>query len=197
MSDFEVPEAIICSPFEEPTHHWHLEEGADPEKRPGRRPAIYYYPEPLPQDAAAVTAPKGTAIELKLVSLIRSRTKEWRAAGYPGVTATTLELLNYWRREGRAFRFFFAQLEAAETTIFLNEARRDFVQGIELPRDEPSEQQKTERGYKSFRRYACKMATGSGKTTVMGMVAAWSILNKVHDRSNGRYSDVVLVVCPM
>src|SRR2546428_7783216 len=40
------------------------------------------------------------------------------------------------------------------------------------------------------------MATGSGKTTVMGMTAAWSILNKVHDRSNARYSDVVLVVCP-
>jgi type III restriction enzyme len=28
------------------------------------------------------------------------------------------------------------------------------------------------------------------------MLAAWSILNKVNDRSNGRFSDVVLVVCP-
>jgi hypothetical protein len=28
-------------------------------------------------------------------------------------------------------------------------------------------------------RYACKMATGAGKTTVMGMLTAWSILNKV------------------
>jgi len=201
MSDFEVPDAIICSPFEEAIHHWHLEEGREPEKRPGRRPAIYYYPEPRPDEAAGGTggggtAPRGTAIELKLVSLIRSRTKEWRAAGYPGATATTLELLHYWRRDGRLFRFFFAQLEAAETIIFLNEARRDFVQGIDVPSDEPSEQQQTERGYKAFRRYACKMATGSGKTTVMGMIAAWSILNKVHDRSNARYSDLVLVVCP-
>ena len=40
MSDFEVSEAIICSPFEEPTHYWRLEEGAEPEKQPGRRPAI-------------------------------------------------------------------------------------------------------------------------------------------------------------
>ena len=40
------------------------------------------------------------------------------------------------------------------------------------------------------------MATGSGKTTVMGMLAAWSILNKVTDRGDRRYSDVVLVVCP-
>ncbi len=40
------------------------------------------------------------------------------------------------------------------------------------------------------------MATGSGKTTVMGMLAAWSILNKVNDRCDARFSDVVLVVCP-
>ncbi len=40
------------------------------------------------------------------------------------------------------------------------------------------------------------MATGSGKTTVMAMLAAWSILNKVNDRGDGRFSDVVLVVCP-
>ena len=36
----------------------------------------------------------------------------------------------------------------------------------------------------------------AGKTTVMGMLAAWSILNKVNDRSDGRFSDMVLVVCP-
>ncbi|MBI3490407.1 MAG: DEAD/DEAH box helicase family protein [Acidobacteria bacterium] len=195
MTDFEVPEAIICSPFDEPSHHWHLEEGQDPHKRDGRRPAIYYYPEQTSEDAAT-NGSTGTAIELKLVNLIRSRVKQWRAARFPGVTATTLELLDYWRRDGRGFRFFFAQLEAAETIIFLNEARRDFLQGLEIPRDEPSEQQRSTLGYKAFRRYACKMATGSGKTTVMGMLAAWSILNKVNDRGNARYSDLVLVVCP-
>jgi len=40
------------------------------------------------------------------------------------------------------------------------------------------------------------MATGTGKTTVMAMLVAWSILNKVNDRSDARFSDVVLVVCP-
>lgn len=30
----------------------------------------------------------------------------------------------------------------------------------------------------------------------MGMLAAWSILNKVNSRANRRYSDTVLVVCP-
>jgi type III restriction enzyme len=61
--------------------------------------------------------------------------------------------------------------------------------------DEPGEERQAD-GYRAFRRYACKMATGAGKTTVMAMLAAWSILNKVNDRSDARFSDVVLVVCP-
>ena len=76
------------------------------------------------------------------MNLVRARVAGWRGAGYPGVTATTLELLNYWRRDGRAFRPFFAQLEAVETIIFLTEARRDYLQGLDVPRDEPSDKQK-------------------------------------------------------
>jgi type III restriction enzyme len=91
--------------------------------------------------------------------------------------------------------YSFAQLEAAETIIFLTEARLDLLQGIDVPLDEPSEERRAE-GYAAFRRCACKMATGTGKTTVMGMLAAWSILNKVNGRSDARFSDVVLVVCP-
>src|SRR5208283_1368885 len=68
-------------------------------------------------------------------------------------------------------------------------------QGISVPRNEPSEDRRAE-GYTGFQRFASKVATGGGKTSVMGMLAAWSILNKVNDRSNGRFSDVVLVVCP-
>ena len=106
------------------------------------------------------------------------------------MTRTTLELLRHWRRDGREQRLFFAQLEAAETIIFLNEARADFLQGIDVPPEGEPE------GVDAFERYACKMATGSGKTTVMGMLAAWSILNKVAARGDARFSDVVLVVCP-
>ena len=121
--------------------------------------------------------------------------KEWLQAGYPGVSRTTLELLQWWRREGRKQRLFFAQLEAADTIIFLKEARADLRQGIEIPRDEPSDDKK-EQGYSGFTRYACKMATGGGKTTVMAMLAAWSILNKLADRSDSRFSDVVFIACP-
>lgn len=191
MSEFEVPEAIICSPFAEPDRHWYLQEGTTAELRAGRRPSVYYYGGQASDDGAPVVS----AIELKLVTLIRGRLKQWRGDGYPGATRTTTELLTYWRRDGRVQRLFFAQLEAAETVIFLTQARRDYLQGIEVPLDTPTERQQAD-GARGFVRYACKMATGAGKTTVMGMLAAWSILNKVHDRSNARYSDTVLVVCP-
>ena len=49
--------------------------------------------------------------ELALVNLIRERLDAWRQ-GYAGVTCTTLELLQWWRREGRENRLFYAQMES-------------------------------------------------------------------------------------
>jgi type III restriction enzyme len=195
MPDYEVPEPILNSPYKEPAEHWNIEEGASPEKRQGRRPAGYFYRDPKAPASDSEHDARGTWEELKLVNLIRNRVKQWRSQGYPGVTRTTLDLLNYWQRDGRQHRLFFAQIEAAEVIIFLSEARADFRQGIEVQLDEPGSEAKA-RGIRAFQRYACKMATGAGKTTVMGMVGAWSILNKVNDRSDGRFSDTVLIVCP-
>lgn len=195
MSGFEVQDPILCGPFEEPTEHWLIVEGETPRRVPARRPATYFYRPPGPVNVSEAEGAKGIQIELKLVNLARRRLEEWRAAGRPGVTRTTSELLDYWSRDGRQHRLFFAQREAAETIVFLTEARADFLQGIDVPPDEPSDDRKAD-GYAAFKRLACKMATGSGKTTVMGMLAAWSILNKVASRSDARFSDVVLVVCP-
>jgi len=190
MNNFEVDTPILNGPYDEPGAHWRILEGQQAEKRAGRRAASYWYRPPGrdPQEG-------GVLIELKRVNQIRERIKAWREQGYTGVTRTTLDLLKHWSRDGRQQRLFFAQLEAAETIIFLTEARADFRQGIEVARDEPGEDAKAN-GYNGFLRYACKMATGSGKTTVMGMLSAWSILNKVNDKGDARFSDVVLVVCP-
>ena len=193
----EVPEPILNSPFEEPGEHWRITEHEPPQRMPGRRPAMYFY-RPPGHESSSEQQGVGTAIGLKLVNRIRGQLAEWRPLalrGEGGVTRTTMELLRYWRREGRKQRLFFAQLEAAETVIFLTEARPDLLQGIEVPLDEPSAEAQAN-GFRAFPRYACKMATGTGKTTVMGMLAAWSILNKVAARSDRRYSDTVLVVCP-
>lgn len=187
MSTFEVPEPILNSPYEEPAEHWRLAEGEVPTRAAGRRPAMYWYRPPATETVDTPGEGAGTAIELKLVNRIRERVKAWRGQDWPGVTRTTLELLRYWRREGRQHRLFFAQMEAVETIVFLTEARADLRQGLDVPADD---------ALHPFRRYACKMATGSGKTTVMGMLAAWSILNKAQARADARFSDVVLVVCP-
>jgi type III restriction enzyme len=195
MTNFEVPQPILNSPYSEPKEHWKITEGEQPERIPGRRSARYFYKPPGAQPALFGAEDLGTEIELKLVNRIRERVKEWRKNNWIGSSRTTLELLNYWYRDGREHRLFFAQLEAAETIIFLKEARNDFRQGIDVPLDEPGPDSK-EKGYNAFTRYACKMATGSGKTTVMGMLAAWSILNKVNDRNNSAFSDIILIVCP-
>lgn len=194
MSGFEVPAPILNGPFDGPARHWHLEPGEPAEERQGRRPAGYYYRDPRSgvQDGAGS---RGVWREMPLANLVRDRVREWRTTGRPGTTRTTAELFGWWDREGRQPRLFFAQREAVETVIFLVEARADFLQGIEIPADPPSDDRIAE-GYTGFRRLCAKMATGTGKSTVAAMLAAWSILNKVADRGDARYSDTVLVVCP-
>jgi type III restriction enzyme len=204
MSGFtvsEVNEPILNSPFEKPSRYWYIKEGESPILAAGRRPSVVFPPrdqkEPWKTDEKLLRPCKEypSGYELALVNLVRERVEAWKSQGYPGASRTTLELIQWWTRDGREKRLFFAQLEAALTVLFLTEARADFMQGIEVPRDDPSDDRKAE-GYTGFLRYACKMATGGGKTTVMGMLAAWSILNKVNNRNDGRFSDVVLVVCP-
>jgi type III restriction enzyme len=119
MSNYEVPQPILNSPFEEPKEHWNIEEGETPVRRPGRRRAIYFYRDPKAKPSRSGGQTTGTAIELKLVTLIRARLASWRKEGFPGVSRTTMELLSWWRRDGREQRLFFAQLEAAETIVFL------------------------------------------------------------------------------
>jgi type III restriction enzyme len=200
MNSYEVAEPILSSPFAEPTKHWYIREGEEPELREGRRPAVVFPPRDQRErwdetdGTLAFSSAYPGAYSLELVNLIRQRLAEWRRQDYRGATRTTLELLRWWGREGRHHRLFFAQREAAETIIFLTEARADLRQGVNVPRDEPGDQRA--QGFTGFLRYAAKMATGAGKTTVMGMLAAWSILNKVNDRNDARFSHVVLVVCP-
>lgn len=195
---YEVDRPILNNPFDEPSRYWFIRDNYDPELRRGRRPSIVYPPREgkVDWDLGRVLKPSrpeefAPGFEMTLVNKLRERVQDWRSQNYSGVTRTTLDLLDYWSRQEREQRLFFAQREAVETIIFLTEARADLRQGIHVPVDSP-----IDLSQKAFLRYACKMATGSGKTTVMGMLVAWSILNKVNDRSDSRFSDVVLIVCP-
>ena len=140
MSSFEVSDPILNSPYEEPGEYWYIREGEIPQRRKGRRPAIIYPPQDgRRQSPVGWSVDDGTlrhskdfspGYELALVNLIRQRVTAWRNQGYPGVSRTTMELLQWWRRDGRERRLFFAQVEAAETIIFLTEARADLRQGM-------------------------------------------------------------------
>ena len=180
-----VENPILNSAFEEPTRHHHFEAGKDPEVREGRRSAQYLMARRERKGGAAQILHE--YIELELVNRIRERVKAWREAGYPGVTRVTKELLDYWRSPERERRFFFCQLEAVETVIFLTEGPAKDKVGIEIPKEHPDS---------DLPRWCCKMATGSGKTVVMAMLIAWQILNKAANRQDARFSDAVLVVCP-
>jgi type III restriction enzyme len=82
MADFEVPEPILNSPYEEPAEHWSIEEGASPERRPERHPAGYFYRDPKAPRSDSEHDARGTCQELKLVNLIRERVKHGRSQGY-------------------------------------------------------------------------------------------------------------------
>lgn len=199
-----VANPIINSPYEEPKRHWHIEEGQPPRLETGRRPASYFLRVPDRAGRGRRGADQGEMFDedlkgneylLDLANLLRQRVQEWRDRDYQGATKVTRELIDLWREKDRSQPLFYAQLEAAETVIFLIEGSPDLLQGIQVPLDEPGAAAR-DSGYKAFLRHALKMATGSGKTTVMGMLAAWSILNKVADPQNSAYSDTVLIVCP-
>ncbi len=179
-----IDRLIINSPYEEPKQHWRYErETRTFDLVEGRRPAGYVV---ASGDSKAFDDP-GIFVEIPLVNQIRPRVKAWREAGYPGITAITKRLLEHWRdpEEFDRRRFFFCQLEAVETLIWLTEAPATERVGIEIPGDGGE-----------FVRQCCKMATGSGKTIVMAMVIAWQVLNKVAAPQDARFSKNVLVIAP-
>lgn len=176
-----VDNPILNSPYDLPQRYWVYREG-QPTIQPGRRPAGYYF--------RTSTQPGQTSlleeefVPLTLVNELRKRVGAWREKEYPGVTPITRQLLSYWQRPERERRLFFCQIEAIETLIWLVETSPAEKEGLYIPKDG------------SLTRYALKMATGTGKTTVMAMLIAWQGLNKRLNPRDRRFSDAVLVVCP-
>jgi len=173
---------IINDPFREPTRYWHFG-GVTPELRDGRRTAGYLAPSPDGQ--LRIT---DELIELDVVNDLRNRVRTWRDDGYPGATLVTRDLFRYWFDDERITnhnRPFFCQQEAVETIVFLVEAPEDRKVGVNVPASG-----------EAYTRWAVKMATGTGKTTVMALLVAWSGLNKVAARQDTRFTDQVLVVAP-
>lgn len=184
MAQATIDRLIINSPYEEPARYWKYErETRLFDLTAGRRPAGYVV---ASANSKAFDDP-GIFVEIPLVNRIRPRVKAWREAGYPGVSGMTKRLLAHWTdsEEFETRRFFFCQLEAVETLIWLAEAPAADKVGIDIPSDGGA-----------FRRLCAKMATGSGKTIVMAMVIAWHLLNKTTSPQDTRFAAHVLVIAP-
>jgi type III restriction enzyme len=182
MSNGKIDRLIINGPYDEPTHHW----GFDPqkeafEKREGRRPAGF-----VRSSGSGSLDDLGVFVPFELPNRIRERVRDWRKRDYPNATGISRRLLKHWRdREQRQFPFFFCQIEAIETLIWLTEASPAEKQGIVIPGDGGP-----------FERLCSKMATGTGKTLVMSMLISWQVLNKASNPQDTRYSKSILVVGP-
>jgi type III restriction enzyme len=199
---------ILNNPYEEP--RWHYSTNLQGEldyanPLPGRR---VFTPDlqtiPVRQEAQAdllefnevATAAHGT----HLVNLLRREIAAWRADSYPQTTRITRELLLFWfLNEERDFTLslFFAQREAIETAIWLNEVAeksnvgqhilRQLEGACKLGSSDPANQ---------LARIAFKMATGTGKTVVMAALIAYHYFNRAEYRNDTRFADNFLIITP-
>ena len=198
MSTVAIDNPVLNSPYREPRRHFRFDDqGITSDILDGRRPSSYFVPVPASQRntgqlALAAEWTQDRIEENEFVNRVRQRVVRWRQGGYTGVTRTTRRLLEYWQSPDRERRFFFCQLEAAETAIYLAEAAsRSGDDWIENQlRDHAREWNE------GLYRIAFKMATGSGKTVLMAMLIAWQALNKRAAPRDNRFTDAFLVVTP-
>jgi type III restriction enzyme len=183
-SSESIDQLIICSPYEKPSEHWkYNRETRRFSREPDRRPAGYI----RASDASKSFDDPGEFVELPLVNKIRPRVEKWRSEDYPGASGISKRLLQHWRdpEQRESKRFFFCQLEAIETLMWLAEAPESERVGIKVPGDGGE-----------FTRLCSKMATGSGKTILMAMLIAWQVLNKVTYPQDKRFSKNILLIAP-
>ena len=199
-SFYERP--ILNSPYHPPSLHHPLDDNGQPlegEPRLGRRASRFIVPVPASRkksSAAQASLDLETYTENALINEIRGYLDSWRAIPNPadwGVTAATQRLLDYWRNhQFSGPRPFFCQLEAVETIIWLTEvapnraASKGLLDQVRSANKEANP---------VLFRIAMKMATGSGKTTVMAMLIAWQTVNAERKTSKD-FSRAFLVITP-
>lgn len=201
-SFYERP--ILNSPYAPPSLYHPLDDTGQPiegEPIKGRRPSKFIVPVPASRKKAAVTQASldlETYTENAKINEIRGYVDAWRAIPNPadwGVTPATQRLLEHWRRPGDQWAGphpFFCQIEAVETMIWLTEVapRRAATRGLldQIAKD-------NEEANPALFRLAMKMATGSGKTTVMAMLIAWQAINAARKETKD-FSRAFLIVAP-
>lgn len=197
-TDNVIENPILNGPFQEPKRHFKFsDDGITNEIVERRRHSSYFVP--IPQ---AKKSSKQLSIDFddwnkrleenQLVNELRERVGRWRAGNYAGVTPTTKRLLEYWTDPQRENKLFFCQIEALETVVYVTEVAKKYGDGwIEAKLKDANDSSNP-----GLYRLAFKMATGTGKTVVMGMLIAWQALNKFANPQDNRYSDAFILIAP-
>ena len=211
VSFYETP--ILNSPYACPTRHHVLNNEGQPLDEPpaqGRRRSELITPVPrakktkkttqaslvLP-DAADLTTADQEYNPTPIINEIRGHVATWRAIPNPkdwGVTPSTARLLQYWRTHAfEGPKPFFCQVEAVETAIWLAEVARSSPRYAHI---RAHIREANKQANPDLSRIALKMATGSGKTTVMAMMIAWQAVNAVRAPASRLFSRGFLIVTP-
>ena len=213
MSNPFFDHPILNSPYECPRRHWELDPSGQPTQRvlEKRRRAEFITPIPKPKKRKTpaqqeeIVFDEGKGISTKkqqydptsIINEVRQNVDSWRALPSPNqwqVTPETARLLQHWRHHKfSGIRPFFCQVEAAETAIWLTEVAPLSKSGKRLL-DHLANANKD--ANPELMRFALKLATGAGKTTVMAMLIAWQTINAVRHPGSKHFSRGFLVVSP-
>ena len=213
MSNPFFDRPILNSPYSCPKKHWELDAQGQPTQKiiERRRRAEFITPIPKPKKRKDY----GDQTELftddlegfsdagqrydpnSIINELRQHVEHWRALTNPNlwqVTPETARLLQHWRNHSySSVRPFFCQVEAAETTIWLSEVAPLSKAGKRIL-DHLSKVNKE--ANPELMRLALKLATGTGKTTVMAMLIAWQTINAVRRPQSNRFTRGFLIVTP-
>ena len=191
-----ITQPVLNRPHAEPSRHWQLAQDntSTGVAVNGRRPSQYLTIVPKVRDSQ-LQMEVVPSDENELVNRIRAMVKRWRDENYPDATAATRQLLFHWRSEANEPRLFFAQVEAAETLIWLTEGNASNNRALREIRQQLAD---ANGDYNAgIYRLAVRMATGSGKTAVMGMMIAWQAVNAAATlRKDDRYTTLFLAMTP-
>jgi type III restriction enzyme len=212
-SDF-FSNPILNSPYEYPGRHWELDNSGQPTTKiiDLRRRSELITPVPKPKKVKKKTrgqaemlfgdAKLSTAEQeynpTPIINEIRTYVSQWRNLPNPDqwqVSPETARLLKHWRdHQFQDVRPFFCQVEAAETAIWLMEVAPK--QGSRGSKFWDHLRAANAQANPEILRLALKLATGSGKTTVMAMLIAWQTVNSIRHPGSKQFSRGFLIVTP-
>ena len=215
MSNLFFERPILNSPYDYPARHWELDDSGQPTQQIAdtRRRAEFITPIPKPRkrnggagDQASLVFNEGRGLSTAeqqydhtaIINAVRKEVDEWRQLQNSAqwrVTPETARLLQHWRHHKfSSIRPFFCQVEAVETAIWLTEvapqlgkAGERFLEHLKKANEDANPE---------LMRLALKLATGSGKTTVMAMLIAWQTVNAVRHPNSKKFTRGFLLVAP-